>query len=344
MSATNTRVLLKSRPDGDVNLKNFALSREPLPAVTPGALLIRNIYLSVDPYMRGRMNEGASYFRPFRQGEVLEGGVIGEVIESRRDGFEEGDIVQGMLGWENYSVSDGSGLKNLGKNVENLTDYMDVLGMIGATAYVGLVGIAGLKEGESVFVSAAAGAVGNAVIQIAKIMNCQVYGCAGSDQKVKYLVDELGLDGALNYKTCGDISSTLKELCPQGIDVNFENVGGRVMEAVVQNMNVNGRIALCGVISNYNRSDLRNSGNQVSCGLSTGALILLITRQIRMQGFLVSDYPEYCSEFDEKAPGWLASGQLKSRVCVTEGIENAPAAFLGLFTGQNIGKQLVRLA
>jgi len=343
MNDINTQILLKSRPDGDVSLENFEMRQVELPQVTDGKVLIRNIYLSVDPYMRGRMNEGKSYFRPFQLDEVLQGGVIGEVVESRLSGYEPGDVVQGMLGWENYSLSDGEGLKNLGKGVEHLTDYMDVLGMIGATAYVGLVGIAGLREGESVFVSAAAGAVGNAVVQIAKIFNCRVYGCAGSDEKVDYLLNELGLDGAFNYKTCDSISSALEAMCPQGIDVNFENVGGRIMEGVIRHMNEKGRIALCGVISNYNEPDMRSGGSHVPCGLSTAALMLFITRQIKMHGFLVTDYPDTCREFAEKAPGWMKSGRLTSRVCVTDGIENAPSAFLGLFAGENIGKQLVKL-
>jgi len=344
MSEQNTRILLKSRPVGDVGLEHFEWVTTAKPRAGEDEMLIRNIYLSVDPYMRPRMNEGKSYFRPFQIGEVLEGGVIGEVIESYVAGFEVGDIVQGLLGWENYSISNGSGLKNLGKDVKNLSDHMDILGMIGATAYVGLVGMADLREGESVFVSAAAGAVGGAVIQIAKLMNCRVYGCAGTDQKVDYLVNELGLDAAFNYKTCSSVSETLADMCPEGIDVNFENVGGRIMEGVIRNMNEKGRVALCGVISNYNLPTQEANDGPDSCGLSVGGLFMLISRQIKMQGFLVSAYPDLCREYGLKARGWLAEGKLKSRVSIAHGIENAPSAFLGLFTGENTGKQLVALS
>ena len=334
---TNHRVLLASRPHGWVTLENFTFDETPVGEPGDGEILVKNLYLSVDPYMRGRMNDAKSYIAPFEVGAPLEGGVVGQVAASRNPQFTEGDIVTGMLRWEDYSLSDGVGLQVVDPTLAPLSYHLGILGAPGMTAWVGLMGIAELKEGESVFVSAASGAVGSVVGQIAKNMGCPVAGSAGSDAKVAYLTDELGFDAAFNYKTVDSEMGAVRQACPRGIDVLFENVGGPVFEAAIFNMRPYGRIALCGMIADYNATfDELPPGPR--------GLFVLISRSIRMQGFIVFHYPDLCSEWVVEAAGWLDEGKLKYRETVTDGLENAPQAFLGLLKGENFGKQIVRLA
>ncbi|VAW05896.1 Putative oxidoreductase YncB [hydrothermal vent metagenome] len=335
MTEINQQITLNSRPDGWVVPENFKLVEGKIPEITDGEILVRNLYMSVDPYMRSRMNDAKSYVAPFQIGEVLEAGVVGEVVKSRNPKFSEGDVVVGMLGWENYTASDGTGLLTVERGAVPLSYYLGVLGMPGMTAYAGLVDVANVQAGETVFVSAASGAVGSVVGQIAKIMGCEVVGCAGSDDKVDFLVNELGFDRAFNYKTCGSIAKKIAELCPRGIDVNFENVGGEIMEAALWNMRDFGRIALCGMISNYNDTDMAPGPRGMG---------IIIQRRLKIQGFIVFDNPKGNMEFVRKAMGWLAEGKLKYRETVTEGLENAPAAFIGMLKGENFGKQIVKIS
>lgn len=346
MSDTNRRVLLKSRPEGPVTPDNFDFDEQSVQDPADGEILVRNLYMSVDPYMRGRMNDVESYIPPFQIGQPLEAGVVGRVVKSRHPGFREGDHVGGMLRWEEYSTSDGKGLQKIDPALAPLSYHLGILGMPGMTAYVGLVGVGQVKEGESVFVSAASGAVGSVVGQIAKILGCRVAGSAGSDDKIAWLTDELGFDAGLNYKTLGLHPSgatadspfeAVRDASGGGIDVLFENVGGPIFEASIWNMNTGGRIALCGMIADYNTPPKDQPPGP-------RGLAVLIGRGIRMEGFIVFKYPELCREWVIKGSQWLREGRLKYRETIAEGIDQAPAAFIGLMQGKNFGKQIVRLA
>ncbi len=346
MTQTNRRVLLKSRPEGTPTPDNFELDEQGVPEPADGQILIRNLCMSVDPYMRGRMNDVESYIPPFQIGQPLEAGVVGRVIASRHPGFREGEHVSGLLGWEEFSISDGQGLHKVSPSLAPLSYYLGVLGMPGMTAYVGLVGVGEVKEGDSVFVSAASGAVGSVVGQIAKNLGCRVAGSAGSDAKVAYLLGELGFDFGLNYKTLrlhpsGATADTpfdaVREASGGGIDVLFENVGGPIFEAAIWNMKTGGRIALCGMIADYNTPPKDQPPGP-------RGLAVLIGRGIKMQGFIVFNYPDLCQEWMVKGARWLKEGKLKYRESVAEGLENAPGAFIGLMRGKNFGKQIVKLA
>jgi NADPH-dependent curcumin reductase CurA len=333
--ATNKQILLASRPSGWVTEENFELAENSVPDIAEGQVLVRNIYMSVDPYMRGRMNDAKSYVEPFQIGEVCQAGVVGEIVESRNADFAEGDYVSGMLGWENYSVSGGEGLRKIEKSAAPLSYHLGILGMPGMTAWVGLMKIGAAQTGEHVFVSAATGAVGSVVGQLAKIHGCTVAGCASSDEKVDILTQDLGFDAAFNYRSSEAIPKSIAEACPSGIDVNFENVGGEIFEAALWNMRNFGRIALCGMISNYNDENLQPGPR---------GMMSVIGKRLTIRGFIVSDHPQECGEFVGKAAGWIAEGKLKYRETVAEGVENAPAAFISMLNGKNIGKQVVRLS
>jgi NADPH-dependent curcumin reductase CurA len=330
----NRRILLASRPSGWVTPENFTLDEAPVTEPQDGELLIRNIFMSVDPYMRGRMNDMKSYVPPFQIGEVLEAGVVGQVVASRNESFKEGDYVSGMLGWESYSMSDGSGLHVVDAGALPLSYHLGILGMPGMTAWVGLMKIATVKAEETVFISAASGAVGSIVGQLAKIHGCRVTGCVGSDEKADLCTAEFGYDAAFNYKTSKDLAKSIRSICPKGIDVNFENVGGEIFEAALWNMRNFGRIALCGMISNYNDDELEPGPR---------GMAVIIGRRLTIRGFIVTDHRDACVEYVQKAAGWLAEGRLNYRETVTDGIENAPQAFIDLLKGRNVGKQIVRL-
>lgn len=327
-------IRLKSRPVGLPKEKNFELVEKPVQRPGPNQLLVKNLYMSVDPYMRGRMIDRKSYVPPFQVGQTLEGGSVGEVLESNNDHYKPGDMVLSFLGWREYFVSDGAGLIRIDPKNAPVQAYLGTLGMPGLTAYCGLLEIGKPAAGETVFVSAAAGAVGSVVCQIAKLKGCRVLGSAGSDEKVAWLKEQAGADDAFNYKTAGDLVETVGRLAPGGIDVYYENVGGRHLEAALEHMNTRGRLVMCGMIDQY---------NAVKPPAGPSNLGYVILKQLRMQGFIVLDYMDRMPRFHADMGKWIAAGKMKWKETVREGIENAPAAFIGLFKGQNVGKMIVKL-
>jgi hypothetical protein len=332
MSEKNTQVLLARRPEGQVQTSDFKIVESPLPDVADGHLLVRNHYLSLDPYMRGRMNAVKSYAPSVNLGDVMVGGTVGQVVASRHAGFKVGDLVVGFLGWQLYAVSDGTALMRIDESGIPLSAYLGVMGMPGATAYVGLMDIGQPKSGETVVVSAASGAVGSVVGQIAKIKGCRAVGIAGGPDKCAYVVEELGFDACIDYKQ-GRLAEDLARAAPKGIDVYFENVGGPIFDKVLLRMNPFGRIPLCGLISQYNAIDpygMKNIGT-------------LVMNRVKLQGFIVSDHLARWPEAFKDIGQWLKEGQIKYRESIAQGIENAPAAFIGLLAGKNFGKQLVKL-
>lgn len=331
----NKQVRLASRPSGWVTLENFTITERDIDEPGPGQVLVRNMFMSVDPYMRGRMNETKSYIPSFKIGEVLQAGVVGEVIASNFKGIRAGDHVMGMLGWENYSISDGRLLRKLPRSSAPLSWHLGVLGMPGMTAYVGLMKIAAAKPGDVVFVSAASGAVGSVVGQLARLHGCRVTGSAGSDEKVALLKKSFRYHAGFNYKSSKSLAASVKEVCPDGIDVLFENVGGPIFEAALWNMRDYGRIALCGMVGDYNEAEPPPGPR---------GMALMIGRRLTMRGFIVTDHPEACDEYIAKAIEWVAADKLVYRETIAEGIESAPGAFIDMLRGGNIGKQIVRLS
>ena len=335
----NRKILLVSRPAGMPTEDNFKIVDAEMPRPAEGEVLIRALYLSVDPYMRGRMNDRKSYVPPFALNEVVTGGVVGEVVESRAEGFRPGDIVTGLLGWQLYQVAKGDqatpvSVRKVDPGLAPVTTALGVLGMPGLTAYFGLLDIARPAAGETVVVSGAAGAVGTLVCQLAKIKGCRVVGVAGSDEKNRYLRDELGADATINYKTAGDIRAALKEACPGGVDVYFDNVGGEVSDGVLALINKGARVVVCGQISLYNL-ERPDTGPRVQP--------YLLVNSALMQGFIVSDFVARFGEGLRQLAQWLAEGRLKYAENIVEGFENTPRAFIGLFSGENLGKQLVKV-
>jgi NADPH-dependent curcumin reductase CurA len=335
MAATVSReIRLKNRPVGLPSEHDFELGTVPVPTPGAGEVLVRNLYMSVDPYMRGRMIEQPSYVEPFQLGQPLDGGCVGQVMESNGGKFQAGDYVLGRKGWREYYVSDGAELSKIDPSLAPLQAYLGVLGMPGLTAYVGLLDIGRPKAGETVFVSAAAGAVGTVVCQIAKLKGCRVIGSAGSPAKVHWLQEVAGIDAALNYKEATSLTAELGQHCPNGIDVYFENVGGAHLEAALEHMNVRGRIVLCGMISQYNDTTPSSGPHN---------LRVAVRKRLTLQGFIVSDHLDRLPQFYADMGEWIAAGTLKWQETVIDGIENAPRAFIGLFTGENTGKMLVKL-
>ncbi|WP_442956511.1 NADP-dependent oxidoreductase [Paenibacillus sp. YIM B09110] len=331
----NRKILLRSRPQGWPTDENFEFQEAPLPQPGEGQVLIRAIYLSVDPYMRGRMSAAKSYVEPYRIGEVIEGGGVGEVIESRSDKFQPGDKVLGMLGWQLYGVADADKLRKIDEQTAPLSAYLGVIGMTGLTAYFGLMDIGRPKAGETVVVSGAAGAVGSIVGQIAKIQGARVVGIAGSDDKTAWLTEQLGFDAAINYRTTPNLKDALEKECPQGVDVYFDNVGGDITDAVIGQLNDHARIALCGSISAYNDSEGKDIGPRV--------LVKLIKTRSLMKGFVLGDYADRLPEGAKMLGQWLSEGKLKYEETVIEGFDRIPEALLELFKGTNIGKMLVKV-
>ena len=331
---TNRKFTLASRPVGMPKLSDFKLVEEPVRTVGDGELLVKALYLSVDPYMRGRISEAKSYAAPVAIGGTLVGGVVGQVVESKNAKFKAGDIVQGEFGWQEYVVSDGKGVRKVDPSIAPISTAIGILGMPGLTAYFGLLEIGQPKAGETVVVSGAAGAVGMAVGQIAKIKGCRVVGIAGSDDKVKYLVDELGFDGAFNYKTTDNYVAKLKELCPNGIDVYFDNVGGPITDAVFPLLNTKARIPVCGQISQYNNQKQE---------LGPRFMWTLIAKQAKVEGFLVFQFFDKFGPAAAEMAGWIKEGKLKYREDIVEGFENMPQAFIGMLEGDNTGKRLVKI-
>jgi len=336
VTKVSKEISLTEYPYGMPTENNFRLVQVHIPEPTKeGEFLVRNIWMSVDPYMRGRMREGSnSYIPPFKLGQPLEGACVGQIITSNNNQFTVGEYVLGMLGWREYWLSNGSDVIKVNPKIAPIQSFLGTFGMTGLTAYVGLLKIGELKEGYTVFVSAASGAVGSVACQIAKTKGCHVIGSAGSEEKVKWLVDQAGIDNAFNYKEVNDISEHLRKICPDKIDIYFDNVGGKHLEAALDNMKTFGRIVLCGMISQYNsRSPLPGPSN----------LMLAITNRLKLQGFIVRDHYNMLNEFHAAMAKWIGQGNIKWKETVSEGIENAPKAFLGLFKGENFGKMLVKI-
>jgi NADPH-dependent curcumin reductase CurA len=333
--SVSREIHLKHRPVGPPSARDFELVTVPIPTPGAGEVLVRNLYMSVDPYMRGRMIEQPSYIQPFPLGQPLEGGCVGQVVQSERSTFQVGDYVLGRKGWREYYISHGVDLTKIDPTLAPLQAYLGILGMPGLTAYVGLLDIGQPQSGNTVFVSAAAGAVGSAVCQIAKLKGCRVIGSAGSAAKVQWLQNVAGIDAAFNYKEVDSLTTELGKHCPHGVDVYFENVGGMHLEAALEHMNIRGRIALCGMISQYNESTPSSGPRN---------LRLAVRKRLTLAGFIVSDHIDRQPQFYADMGAWIADDKLKWEETIVDGIERAPQAFLGLFIGENMGKMLVRLS
>jgi len=331
----NREIRLKRRPEGLPKPSDFELVETPIPTPGPGQVLVRNIYMSVDPYMRGRMTDRKSYVPPFQIGETMSGGAVGQVVESNgHPKFHKGDYVSSIEGWREWFVSGGSGMMKIDPELAPIQAYLGTFGMPGLSAYAGLLRVGELKEGDRVFVSAASGAVGSIVCQIAKNKGCTVVGSAGSDDKCAWLKDVARADDAINYKTCGDLTQAVRKAMPEGIDVYFENVGGAHLDAALANMRLFGRIALCGMIDQYNATALPEGPHN---------FVTVIGLRLTLRGFIVTDYADMRPDFLRDMGAWAKEGKLKWHETILDGIERAPEAFIGLFTGANFGKMLVRL-
>ena len=325
-------IRLVARPKGFPGEDLFELAETPIPEPGEGQLLVRNAYFSVDPYMRPRMNDVRSYVAPFTLGEPMVGGAVGRVERSRNDRYAEGDWVVHGLGWREWALSDGSGMRRVDSAVAPVSSFLGVLGMPGLTAYYGLFELGQPQEGETVFVSGAAGAVGSAAGQMAKIAGCRVVGSAGSAAKIEWL-RELGFDAAFNYRE-QPVREALAEAAPEGIDVYFDNVGGDHLEAAIGALHTYGRVAACGSVSRY---------NDVEPSPGPRNMFMVVTKRLRIQGYIITDHYDRYPEFFERASEWVREGRLRYRETVVEGIDNAPRAFLGLLRGENIGKMLVKV-
>ena len=330
----NRQVVLASRPVGYPRESDFELTETPAPRPREGEVLVKAMWLSLDPYQRGRMRAARSYAAPVEVGEVLTGGVVGRVLESRTPAFDDGDIVEGSLGWQSYAVSDGHGLRKVDTSMGPTSYALGVLGMPGMTAYFGLLDVGLPRPGDTVVVSAASGAVGQIVGQIAKIMGCRVVGTASTREKVDFIVEELGFDAGVNYRT-ENLDDALARACPLGVDVYFDNVGGVVTDAVMEHLNTFARIAVCGQISQYNLDEPE---------LGPRNMRLLTVHQARMEGFLVFQFAHRYEEGRQRLAGWLREGKVKYREDVVEGLQIAPRAFIGMMRGENCGKLLVKVS
>ena len=336
MPQSAKRVILASRPVGEPNASNFRIEDYAPPTPGEGQVLLRNIYLSLDPYMRGRMNDGPSYVAPMPVGGVMEGGSVSEVIASNNPGFARGDIVLSRAGWQTHAVSDGKDLRKIDPNLAPVSTALGVLGMPGMTAYTGLLEIGKPQPGETVVVAAASGAVGSAVGQIAKIKGARAVGIAGGKDKCDYVKRELGFEDCLDHRD-PDLAAKLKAACPNGIDVYFENVGGAVFEAVFPLLNTFARIPVCGLIASYNDTEAPVPK------WASAMMRAVLTKRLDIRGFIVSDFAGRRADFLHDMSQWVREGKVKYREFVTEGLESAPEALIGLLKGANFGKQLVRI-
>lgn len=328
-----TQIILASRPKGLPTLENFKMEEVVLPAINDNEVLLEGLYYSVDPYMRGRMNDAKSYAPPFETGKPLSGGVIAKVIESKSNDFKNGDIINARLPWQKRMISSGKGIQKIDTSIAPASYYLGILGMPGLTAYFGLMHIGKPKAGETVVVSGAAGAVGIVVGQIAKIQGCHVVGIAGTDEKIKMLKEEFGFDEAINYKTTTDMQKAIAAACPKGVDIYFDNVGGEISDAVISNINFHARIPVCGQIALYSATEIP-MGPRVQP--------MLLTKSVLMQGFIVGNFQSEFPEGHKQLAAWVKDGKLKFTETIEHGFEKLPEALLGLFTGVNTGKMIVK--
>ena len=330
----NHQITLAVRPDGYPNESDFKQVESPVPQPGEGEVIVRAIWLSLDPYQRGRMRDAQSYATPVALGEVVVGGIVGRVVKTRTPAFAVGDIVEGSLGWQDYGISDGRNLRKVDTGLGPISTAIGILGMPGVTAYFGFLDVAEPNPGDTVVVSAASGAVGAIVGQISKLMGCRTVGIAGTQAKVDYIVDELGFDVGINYKT-ENVASALADACPQGIDVYFDNVGGPITDAVMEQIAVGGRISICGQISQYNVEEPEPGPRNLG---------LLVRKQAKVQGFLVGQFANRHEEARLRIAQWIKEGKIKYKEDVVEGLENAPRAFIGLMRGENFGKLLIKVS
>ena len=330
----NKIIILQSRPQGTPKLENFKFIEEKKPEPGSGEILLQSKYISVDPYLRGRMRDEESYIPPFKVGEPLDSMVVAEVISSNNPNFKEGDFISGMLQWKQFQISNGAGLNKIDKQKAPLTAYLGILGLTGLTAYIALDKIGNLKSGETLVVSGAAGAVGSVAGQIGKIKGCKVIGIAGSDEKIKKIKEDFGFDAGINYKSTSNMQKALAENCPDGIDVYYDNVGGEILDAVMQNINDFARVINCGAISLYNKEEM-----------PTGPRVegVLIKKSALMQGFLVRNHVKDFGPAINQLGSWLSQGKLNYKETVVKGFENTPQAFLDIFEGKNKGKMIVEV-
>ena len=333
-STLNRQFVLASRPSGLPEEANFKMIETPVPDLQDGEFLARAMYLSVDPYMRGRISQAKSYAAGVEIGGLMVAGGVARVVESKNPKFAVGDIVDVYMGWQEYVVSNGRGVRKLDPSVAPVSTALGVLGATGLTAYFGLLDVCNPKPGETVVVSGAAGAVGSIVGQIAKIKGCRTVGIAGGDDKVDWITKDCGYDAAFNYKTTENYGAKLKELCPKGIDVYFDNVGGAITDAVLMQINTFARLSICGQISQYNNAKPE---------MGPRLLGMLIVARAKMQGFLITDYMPRFGEGLAEMSGWVREGKIKYREDIVEGFQNLPKAFIGLFHGENIGKRIVKI-
>lgn len=338
MKQTNRRIVLASRPAGEPRPENFRFEKTDAPQPNEGQVLLRTLYLSLDPYMRGRMNAGPSYAPPVEVGQVMEGGTVSEVVESRSPDLRPGDIVLGYTGWQEAAAADVKTLRKLDPAVAPVTTALGVLGMPGMTAYTGLLNIGQPKPGETVVVSAASGAVGSVVGQIARIKGCRAVGVAGGSEKCGFVRETLGFDASVDHRSTRFVEE-LKAACPNGIDVYFENVGGAVFQAVLPLLNRFARIPVCGLIAHYNATDLPPGPDRVPALMSA-----ILTKRLAFRGFIVSDFAVQQPDFLKDVSGWLREGRIKYREDIVEGLQNAPEALIGMLKGRNFGKLLVKVS
>ncbi|WP_164102412.1 NADP-dependent oxidoreductase [Candidatus Laterigemmans baculatus] len=337
MPEKNRQIRLAARPQGEPTADDFELVECEVPSCGSGQMLLRTIYLSLDPYMRGRMNAGESYAPPLEIGQVMEGGAVGEVVESKLRGFAAGDIVIAPLGWQEYAISDGSGVEKFDPKLGPISYGLGVLGMPGLTAYTGLLTIGQPRPAETLVVAAASGAVGSVVGQIARIKGCRVIGIAGGAEKCRFVKEELGFDDCLDHRAEG-LEERLREVCPTGIDVYFENVGGAVFDAVLPLLNRFARIPVCGLIAHYNATGLPEGPDRLPLLMHA-----ILSKRLAFRGFIVSDFADQTPQFRADVSGWLQEGRIKYREDITDGLENAPGELIGLLRGENFGKKIIRV-
>lgn len=336
--STNRQIRLAHRPEGEPVLKDFEMTTSSAPAPGADEFLLRTVYLSLDPYMRGRMNAEKSYSAPVDIGGIMEGGAVSVVEASNHESYRPGDILVGRTGWQEYAVSNGTGMRKVDPELAPISTALGVLGMPGMTAYTGLLNIGKPKPDETLVVAAASGAVGSLVGQIAKLKGCRVVGVAGSDEKCRYVIDELGFDACLNHHD-KMFEEELEAACPNGIDIYFENVAGRVLRAVIPLLNFFSRMPVCGLISQYSMTGLPAGPDQLPMLMRT-----VLTKRLLIRGFIVRDFADQQAEFLRDVGGWMAEGRIKYREHRVAGLENAPGALIGLLRGENFGKVIVEVS